>query len=116
MDLKRAGLLAAVGMIMLAATATAQLVPLERCHAAYPCSLPFGLRPADSLANNPYGSVGSTLIGVKSGLENGLKPKVVTWPVSQDPSEFAARIFVQKNPQLANSASAPTRTPTPRAP
>ncbi len=109
--MRRAVLLAAVGGLVLAAGAGAQLVPLQTCHAAFPCSMPFGLRPANSLANNPYGNVSSTLIGVETGIDNGLHAKVVTWPAPQDPSEFAARIFLNRNPQFGKAA--PTRTPTP---
>ena len=90
----------------------AQIVPLSRCQAAIPCSIPFGLRPADATAFSPYARTGNVGISVSAGVEEGLKPKLDRIPVSEDPSERAARIFVMRNPY----ALGPTKTPTPRAP
>lgn len=93
----------------MASSAAAQIVELTRCHAAIPCSIPFGLRPANSVGNSSFAAVGqgNTAIGFSAGIEEGLKPRIVTPPVSQDPVENAARLYVKKNPPK------PTPTPTP---
>jgi hypothetical protein len=117
--MRRAALLGALAVAALAAVASAQLVPLARCHAAFPCSVPYGLRPADAVANNPDAALGNSLIGV--GVDGALKPRIVASPVSSDPSEDAARLYVKKFPlkpkttgtPAPKAAAAPKATPTP---
>ena len=93
--MRRAALAAAVAMA-LAAVARAQLVPLARCQAAYPCNLPYGLRPADAVANLPDARLGNTLIGVS--VDGAFKPRLAVSPVSRDFAEDAARLYVLKHP------------------
>lgn len=109
--MKRTRILSALVWVGFASAARAQLVPLSQCGAAIPCSIPVGLRPADAAALSPYARAGqgNALIAVEAAVEEGLKPKVVTRAVAEDPSERAARLFVKRNPSL----SLPTRTPTP---
>ncbi len=109
--MKRSALLGAVGIAALAAAAGAQLVPLAHCHAAIPCSIPYGLRPADAVANLPDAGFGNTAIVAGVGLDNGLKLRLVTTPYSRDPVENAARLYVRKNP--LKGAATPTPAPTP---
>jgi hypothetical protein len=111
---KRALLLSALLSLAFASGARSQLVPLSQCGAAIPCSIPSGLRPADAAALSPYGRVGpgNSAIAVSAGIEEGLKPRVVTRAIAEDPSERAARLFVKRNPHL--SAHTPTPTPPPR--
>jgi hypothetical protein len=108
---------AAAAVMLLAATASvhAQLVPITRCNSAIPCNIPMGLRPADAAAWTPGNNLGqgNTGISVSTGIENGLKPKIDRPPVSEDPVEAAARMYVRKNP--APPAVKPTAVPTPRA-
>lgn len=88
--------------------AFAQIVPLSRCNAALPCSIPFGLRPANATTFSPYTRAGNAAVSVSAGVEEGLKPKIDQRPpISEDPAERAARIFVKRNPMV------PTVTPTP---
>jgi hypothetical protein len=100
--MKRAALAAAAAMA-LAAVARAQLVPLARCQAAYPCNMPYGLLPADAAANLPDARLGNSLIGV--AVNGAFKPRLAVSPVSPDFADDAARLYVLKHP-LA---------PTPRA-
>jgi hypothetical protein len=102
-------LLAAVGLSM-AGILAAQLVPLSRCQAALPCSIPFGLRPADTVAFSPYARTGSgnTAISVSAGVEEGLKPRIDAPPLSDDQAARAARLFLKRNPPPR-----PTATPHP---
>lgn len=104
----RARILAAL-LLASAAPVFAQIVPLSRCQAAIPCSIPFGLRPADATTFSPYARTGNAGVSVSAGVEEGLKPKLDRAPISEDPSERAARIFVMRNPYAAG----PTKTPTP---
>jgi hypothetical protein len=110
--MRRAVLAGVVASAAFAAGALAQLVPLTTCHAALPCSIPYGLRPADSVQNLAHanGGPGNTALTVQSGVGD-LKFSLVK-PVSEDPAESAARIFVRKNPSLLK----PTPKPTPRVP
>jgi hypothetical protein len=55
----------------------------------------------------------NSAIAVSAGIEEGLRPKLVTRAVAEDPSERAARLFVKHNPALA--ARTPTPTPLPTA-
>lgn len=105
----RVRILASALLLACAPPVFAQIVPLSRCQAAIPCSIPFGLRPASATAFSPYTRSGNVGVSVSAGVEEGLKPKVVRIPVSEDPSERAARIFVMRNPYAAG----PTKTPTP---
>ena len=113
--MRRAALLAAVALSAAARTAVAQLVPLARCHAAYPCSVTYGLRPADAVANLPDAGFGNSLIGIETST-NGFKPRLAVSPVSQDPAESAARMFVQRNPLKARTPTAVAAVPPARAP
>ena len=95
----------------LPAAAAAQLVPLSRCNAATPCSIPFGLRPADSVADSPYAKTGqgnTAAVSVSVGVGAGSEVKINGSRPLEDPSERAARLFLKKNPP-------PVRTPTPGA-
>ena len=111
--MRRAALLGALAWAALAAGARAQLVPLARCHAAFPCSLPYGLRPPDAVTNLPDAGFGNSLVGVGLAVDNGLKPRLVASPVSEDPVEGAARLFLRRNPLRVVT---PTPTPAPTAP
>jgi hypothetical protein len=110
----RRALLAASLLLGAASGSRAQIVPLSRCNAAIPCSIPFGLRPADGVAFSPYAKTGqgNTAISVSAGIEEGLKPKIDKVPVSEDPSERAARIFVKKYPVAGKPTPTPARPPT----
>ncbi len=114
--MRRAVWLTGALSIAVAAAAAGQLVELTRCHAATPCSIPFGLRPSGSVANNPFANTGpgNAAIGVGTGLDGGFKLHWIRAPVSQDPVESAARLYVKKNPLKLRTVSTPT--PTPRAP
>jgi hypothetical protein len=112
--MRRAALLAVAG-VLIAGAASAQLVPLARCQAAYPCNLPYALLPADAVANLPDARSGSTLISV--GIDGALKPRVVAPPVSNDFADDAARLYVLKHPlpkPAATPASAAAAAPAPK--
>ncbi len=110
--------LLAAAALLIAAGVRAQLVPIARCNGAIPCNLPIGLRPADAAAWSPYAKQGqgSVPISVSAGVEEGLKPKVDTRAVSEDPSDRAARIFLRRNPvpTTPSPKAATTPVPTPR--
>ena len=111
--MRRPLVLSVLCSLAFASGARGQLVPLSQCGAAIPCSIPSGLRPADAAALSPYGRVGpgNAAISVSAGIEEGLKPKVVTRAIAEDSSERAARLFVKRNPSL--STRTPTARPTP---
>ena len=118
----RRGLAAAALAVLLAAalpsSLPAQIVPITRCNAAIPCNIPYGLRPADAAGWTPGANVGqgNTGISMSTNFQDGLLPKVDKPPVSEDPVEAAARMYVRKYPAPASSSSKPTSlkpTPTP---
>ena len=109
--MRRAALFGLAGFLALAAGADAQLVPVSTCHAALPCSIPYGLRPADAvqnLANNANGGPGNTAMTL--GINSNMQVRLVK-PISEDPTDFAARLFVKKNPHLVKPTPAPTPAP-----
>ena len=112
--MKRGALLATAGLVLSAGTAAGQLVPLTRCQAAFPCSMPYGLRPADAVAKLPDARLGNVVMGV--GLDGSLKPHLAAPHASSDPAEDAARLYVLKNPlrPTATPTPAPTAAPTAR--
>jgi hypothetical protein len=99
--------------LALAPPAGGQLVPLTLCQSAIPCNIPFGLRPADSVAGSPYARTGNAVLSVSAGVEEGLKPRIDRTSASEDPSEFAARLFLRRNPPPARPPS-PIPAPSPR--
>ncbi len=97
--------------------ARAQLVPITRCNSAIPCNIPMGLRPADAAAWTPGNKLGqgNTGVSVSTGLENGLQPKIDRPPVSEDPVEAAARMYVRRNPAPPLAKPTPAPAPAPKA-
>lgn len=104
----------AAAVVLASASARAQLVPITRCNGAIPCNIPTGLRPADAAAWTPGNNLGqgNTGISVSSGLENGFQPRIDRPPVSEDPVEAAARMYVRRYPA---ATPRPTGLPTPKA-
>jgi hypothetical protein len=72
----RWGLLVLLGLLA-APIAQAQLVPMSRCHAAFPCSIPFSIqsRP-DPLVAGPYGGVGNGGMLVTIPIALPLQPRI----------------------------------------
>lgn len=108
---------AAAVILATAAAARAQLVPITRCNSAIPCNIPMGLRPADAAAWTPGNNLGqgNTGISVSSGLDNGLHPKIDRPPVSEDPVEAAARMYVRRYPVGGTPRPTGVATPKPAA-
>jgi len=92
----------------------AQIVPITRCNAAIPCNIPYGLRPADAAGWTPGSNVGqgNTAISLSNNFTDGVLPKIDRPPISEDPVEAAARMYVRKYP-APNPAPRPAKVPTP---
>lgn len=104
---------AALGLLFAAVPARAQLVPITRCNSAIPCNIPYGLRPADAAAWTPGNNLGqgNTGMSVSTDFTNGIVPKIDRPPISEDPVEAAARMYVRKYPSAPGSmAKAPAPT------
>lgn len=102
--------LAAAALLLVSGAAHGQLVPLARCHAAFPCNMPYALLPAAAAANLPDAQLGNALVGV--AVDGALKPRLAVSPVSPVSADFAedaARLYVLKHP--APSKPAPTPVP-----
>jgi hypothetical protein len=110
----RRTLAAALLILLLAGAARAQLVPITRCNAAIPCSIPIGLRPADAAAWTPGAKTGQGNTAISVGMDDRLKPEIQTPHVSEDPTDRAARIFVKKNPLAVSPKPTPKPTPAPK--
>jgi hypothetical protein len=98
------------------AEVSAQIVPITRCNAAIPCNIPYGLRPADTAGWTPGSNVGqgNTGISMSTNFSDGLVPKIDKPPISEDPVEAAARMYVRKYPAPAVTKM-PTPKPTPKS-
>jgi len=124
--MRRTALFAAFvwALMLAAANARAQLVPLSECGSAIPCNIPKGIRPADAAALSPYSRVGNgnAVVGVQMNPAEGFKPEVMTRSIAEDPSDRAARIFLKRNPGFAMPRTAQTppepavTAPTPSEP
>ena len=122
--------LAAAALLLIVAAAApaflfAQIVPITRCNAAIPCNIPYGLRPADAAGWTPGSNVGqgNTGISMSTNFADGLLPKIDKPPISEDPVEAAARMYVRKYPYQGAApkpavaprpAAVPTPTPAPK--
>ncbi|HEX4439851.1 MAG TPA: hypothetical protein VH854_07250 [Thermoanaerobaculia bacterium] len=112
--IRRASAAAAFLLLTLTTAARGQLVPITRCQAAIPCSIPYGLRPADAAAWTPGARIGQGNTAISVRVDERLKPEVQAPNVSEDPTERAARIFMRKNPlPTPKPTSKPTPAPKP---
>src|SRR5262245_37139782 len=121
--MRRMALSAMLGVLAAAAPVYAQLVPITRCNAAIPCNIPCGLRPADAAGWTPGNNLGqgNTAMSLSTDFTNGITPKIDKPPISEDPVEAAARMYVRKYPAAPGSTGkAPAlkgapKTATPKA-
>ena len=92
--MKRARRLAAVFFaagFLAAGSASAQFVHLSRCHAAFPCSIPFGLQYSpDPLIAGPFADVPNTAVSGRIELATPLKFEVDR-PIDQKAVDEAIR-------------------------
>ena len=95
----------------------AQLVPITRCNSAIPCNIPYGLRPADAAGWTPGSNVGQghTGISMSTNFSDGLLPKIDKPPVSEDPVEAAARMYLRKYPAPPAGTKKSPDSPKPAA-
>lgn len=117
--MKRARRLAAVFFaagFLAAGSASAQFVQLSRCHAAFPCSIPFGLqyRP-DPLIAGFYADVPNTAVSGRIEIATPLKVEVDR-PIDQKAIDEAIRKTLEigrtgKPAAMAPAAFAPPAPP-----
>jgi hypothetical protein len=69
------------------------------------------LRPADAVSNLPDAGFGNSLLGVGVAVDSSLKPRLAAAPISEDPVEGAARLYVKKNPLKTKPTASPTPAP-----
>ena len=95
----------------------AQLVPITRCNSAIPCNIPYGLRPADAAGWTPGSNVGqgNTAISMSTDFSEGLMPKIDKPPLSEDPVEAAARMYLRKYPAPGAATKKSEDSPRPPA-
>lgn len=118
---RRAVFLVDAAFVLATPALRAQLVPITRCNSAIPCNIPYGIRPADAAGWTPGSNVGqgNTALSMSTNFTDGLMPKIDKPPVSEDPVEAAARMYVRKYPAPATtkktqeSANPPAAKPTP---
>jgi hypothetical protein len=95
----RRRVLAVAVAFLTAAAAAAQFVPLSRCHAAYPCAIPFEIqyRP-DPLIAGQYGGPGSTAVSLRAPLTSTFAPQIDARQVDQAAVDAAVRSFLRTHP------------------
>ena len=111
MKWKRA-LPALVVLGFLAAPSTkAQFVHLSRCHAAYPCLIPFGLQYSpDPLIAGPYAQPSKT--GVSARVELKLPLKVeIDKPIDQKAIDEAVRKTIEIHGKKPSTVPSPEPSP-----
>jgi hypothetical protein len=122
MRLARAAAVLLLSAASVPAVVLAQIVPVTRCNAAIPCNIPYGLRPADAAGWTPGANVGqgNTAVSLSTDFTNGLAPKIDRPPLSEDPVEAAARMYVRRypapgtpKPVSTKPAAKPVPAPTP---
>lgn len=110
------------GFAALAGTATtparAQWMRLQRCSAALPCSVPFGIRYApDPLIASQYGRMAPDAFSGRISFEPKLAVEIDQPQVAVELHDFAAeaaRRFLLAHPRLAEQEpQPPKRTPRP---
>jgi hypothetical protein len=87
-----------LGGILAAGSVRAQFVSLSRCHAAYPCAIPFGLQyHPDPLVAGQYGQPGQTAVSGRIELKFPLKVEIDK-PIDQKAldAELRKSLEVQK--------------------
>ena len=98
--------LAFVGFLA-ASSADAQFVHLSRCHAAYPCLIPFGLQyNPDALIAGPYAQVPTTAFSGRIELKTPIKIEIDK-PIDQKAIDEAVR----RTLEVRGSEKTPTAAP-----
>lgn len=88
---RRLPVLLSVAGLLVAGFASAQMVPLSRCRAAYPCALPFGLQYApDPLVAGPYAQVPNTAVSAHIDLKTPFRIEL-NRPLDQKAFDEAVR-------------------------
>lgn len=104
-------ILLAAAVLAAAPAARAQFVQLTRCQAAYPCSVPFGLRyKPDPLLAAAYGNVPNTVFSGRIDPGRLLQTPVVDLSKAVENQDFArdaARVFVLRHPAPKATPAAP---------
>jgi len=102
-----------VAGVFAASSASSQFVSLSRCHAAYPCAIPFGLqyRP-DPLIAGQYGQSGQTAISGRIELKFPLKVEMDK-PLDQKALDAELRKSLEVHERGQSPASEKTSEPVP---
>ena len=96
---------------LLAPSAKAQFVHLSRCHAAYPCLIPFGLQYSpDPLIAGPYAQPSTTAVSARVELKQPLKVEIDK-PIDQKAIDEAVRKTIEIHGKKPSTVSAPESTP-----
>ena len=95
--------------------ASAQFVPMARCGAAFPCSIPFGLqyRP-DPLIVGPYGAPGIGFFSFGVSLDPKPTIRIDVRRGNDSPVDAAVRTFLEEHP--AEKKKTADKKPTPEPP
>ena len=112
--MKRARLvpvLLSIAGLVAAGSASAQMVPLARCRAAYPCAFPFGLQYApDPLIAGPYAQVPNTAVSAHIELKTPIRIEL-NKPLDQKALDEAFRKSLEiRKPQETTPALPKTTT------
>src|SRR6266545_1967943 len=100
---------------LLPTPARAQWMRLQRCGAALPCAIPFGVRYApDPLIASAYGRVSPDAFSARISLDRELTVEIDEPRLSLEPADFAAqaaRKFVLAHPAPPAKTPGPPKTP-----
>lgn len=105
------------GLVLLgflaAGSAQAQFVRMARCHAAYPCLVPFSIQYSpDPLIAGPYAQPGYTAISGRFELKAPLKVEIDR-PIDQKAIDEAVRKTIEIRPPGKKPAAPPPAVESP---
>lgn len=111
-----------VSCLLAADAALAQFVPMARCAAAFPCSIPYGVQyNPDPLVMGPYAAPANSAISFRTTLDARPTITIDIRPRDNTPIDAAVRTFLQqypatKKPESANAEKTTDPKPPPPEP
>ena len=106
-----------VSCLLTADAALAQFVPMARCGAAFPCSIPYGVQYApDPLLMGPFAAPANSAISFRTTLDARPTITIDIRPRDNTPIDAAVRTFLQQYPATKKPVPADAEKTDPKPP
>jgi hypothetical protein len=100
-----------VSCLLTADAALTQFVPMDRCGAAFPCSIPYGVQYApDPLLMGPFAAPANSAISFRTTLDARPTITIDVRPRDNTPIDAAVRTFLQQSPATKKPVPADAET------